>query len=467
MREILPEFLRLLAQNLPKPLYLVGGMVRNFLAGLPTKTDLDVASALPAEEVAKVAERLGGKVHAVFPATGTVQISFAGGELEYTRFRTERYPKGGVHTPSEVLPTDSIEKDAKRRDFTVNAIYYDIAGDRFCDPLGGIQDIQTKTLRAYDGKKVFESDGLRLMRLARFAAQLNFTVHPDTLAAAREYKTNLRDIAGERLNSELSLILLADTAYPVSGKEAPLRGLNVLRETGVLFELFPALKNADGMPQRTDYHDHDVLTHSLRAVFYAPPVLEVRLAALLHDIGKPTAFYKSGKPTSDTPAAFAGHEHYGEPLVLNCLTRIKASNHLTFFVSALCRHHGYVAHENTRQVKIRRFLWEQRGLIPQLFHLMHADQCAQKDNVAETDNLRRLKAEWKRMIDTGVPFHIFQLAVNGGDMLALGFKGKEIGETLNAFLQHCMMHPQDNQKDLLIARAKRIYKRKQKQKENV
>ncbi|MBE7090520.1 MAG: CCA tRNA nucleotidyltransferase [Clostridiales bacterium] len=467
MREILPEFLRLLAQNLPAPLYLVGGMVRNFLAGLPTKTDLDVAAALPVEEIVSATTRLGGKVHAVYPKTGTVQLSFDGGEIEYTRFRTERYPKGGVHTPCEVLPTQSIEEDAKRRDFTINAIYYDIAGDRFCDPLGGMEDIKTKSLRAYDGKKVFESDGLRLMRLARFAAQLNFSVHPDTLSAAREYKTNLRDIAGERLNSELSLLLLSDTAYPVSGKDAPLRGLKVLRETGVLFELFPALKNADGMPQRKDYHDHDVLTHSLRAVFYAPPILEVRLAALLHDIGKPTAFYKSGKPTSETPAAFAGHERYGEPLVLDCLKRIKASNHLTHEVSALCRQHGYVAHENTRQVKLRRFLSENAWLIPNLFYLMQADHSAQKGEETPSACLSRLMAEYARMCEENVPFSIKDLAVSGNDLTALGLKGKEIGEMLNAFLQHCMMHPQDNQKNLLISRAKRIYKRKQKQKEEV
>ncbi|MBR2617453.1 MAG: CCA tRNA nucleotidyltransferase [Clostridia bacterium] len=467
MREILPEFLRLLAQNLPQPLYLVGGMVRNFLAGLPTKTDLDVASALPAEEVAKVAERLGGRVRAVYPKTGTAQIDFGLDKIEYTQFRTERYPVGGAHTPLEVFPTQSMEEDAKRRDFTVNAIYYDIAGDKFCDPLGGTQDIQNKTLRAYDGKKVFESDGLRLMRLARFSAQLNFSVHPDTLAAAREYKANLRDIAGERLNSELALLLLSDTAYPVSGKEAPLRGLNVLRETEVLFELFPALKNADGMPQRKDYHDHDVLTHSLRAVYYAPPELEVRLAALLHDIGKPTAFYKSGKPTSDTPAAFAEHEKHGEPLVLDCLKRIKASNHLTHVVHTLCRQHGYVAHENTRQVKIRRFLREHWGLNPQLFALMHADQCAQKDDETETENLRRLKAEWKAMRDTGVPYHISQLSVNGSDLIALGFKGKEVGETLASLMDVCLLSPQENNRPNLLKRAKRIALKKRKQKEHV
>ena len=158
----LPQALRLLARECPSPLYLVGGYVRDALAGAPCpKPDLDLASAASDEAFARAAERCGFTVRAVYPATGTVKIADGQGmECEYTRFRSDKYVRG-IHTPAEVCFTEDIALDARRRDFCANAVYYDLAADTLCDPLGGIQDISARVLRT--GEKRVEGGALRVV----------------------------------------------------------------------------------------------------------------------------------------------------------------------------------------------------------------------------------------------------------------------------------------------------------------
>ena len=191
MKHLIPENLIRLAENCPFPLYVVGGSVRDFLAGFPKREnpDWDICAAGKEEDFIAAAEKCGLTVKSVYRNTGTVKLKDnAGAEYEFTRFRSDKYVRG-EHTPSKITFTNDMKTDARRRDFCANAIYYDIKADKICDPLGGCKDIENKTLRTVmPARKVFGEDGLRLMRLARQSAELGFSPDEEALSGAREHR---------------------------------------------------------------------------------------------------------------------------------------------------------------------------------------------------------------------------------------------------------------------------------------
>ena len=202
MHKLLPKKLNTLASVLNKPLYVVGGACRDFLADLKrADSDWDVCAPLSAETVCAAAEGVGFNITAVYKNTGTVLMSADGEDYEFTSFRTDRYVRG-KHSPEEVFFTDDIESDARRRDFKCNAVYYDIVAQKFVDPLGGIKDIEDKKVTTVvSAKKVFGEDGLRLMRLCRIAAQVGFTPTEACLDGARENCALIGEIAKERIGA--------------------------------------------------------------------------------------------------------------------------------------------------------------------------------------------------------------------------------------------------------------------------
>ena len=178
MDSIPSNTMKKLAGLLPKPLYVTGGFVRNRLLELPV-TDSDVCSALTTGEVQTALTGSDFLVRAVYPRMGTMLLEDAtdGSQLEYTAFRTESYAGGGGHTPCEVRFGCSLEEDALRRDFTVNAIYCDCVSGELTDPTGGLADLKSRTIRTVTAPEtVFGSDGLRLLRMVRFCAQLGLSL---------------------------------------------------------------------------------------------------------------------------------------------------------------------------------------------------------------------------------------------------------------------------------------------------
>jgi len=220
-------------------LYITGGYVRNCLMNLRTD-DIDIAAAIPAE---RIIDLLEGSAYSVSPINlrlGTLKIEQGEEYYEYTAFRADSYPRSsGVHKPIEVEFVSDMARDYKRRDFTVNALYYDILGDEVIDLGGGINDIEARMLRAVDDpRRVFAEDGLRIMRLARFAAELDYEVAEATLAGARANAQLLLDIAPERINVEWNKLLNSDLKYRLNAG-APVRGLELLQSIGALDVLFP------------------------------------------------------------------------------------------------------------------------------------------------------------------------------------------------------------------------------------
>ncbi len=450
MQKILPNELKTLAKACPHPLYVIGGSVRDFLAKLtPAKQDLDICSPLSAEEFAKIALAQGLHVVATYKNTGTVKIKGKEREYEYTCFRSDKYVRGR-HVPVEIYFTEDITHDARRRDFTANAVYYDIQADTFVDPLNGIPAILEGRLSTVDtARKVFGEDGLRLMRLARQAAQLGFTPDEECLTGAKENSALIADISPERIFEELVSILCADQKCGVAG--APYRGLKLLNEIHVFQHIFPELAKGKGLAQRADFHKYDVLEHSLRAVLYAEentPDFCLRLAALLHDIGKPLCMLRDGN-------AYA-HAEEGERLVREVLLRLKAPKKVIEEIAWLTKWHMYDYDCKTGEKKLRRFLVTNAEKIPALLLIKQADFSACTDDRSKAPTCARWEALLAKMHAEGVPFSLKALAVNGKDLLDLGILPPHIASVLTGLLLHTAVCPKDNAKATLLKLAKGI-----------
>lgn len=210
------EKLYKLSKLLDNPLYLVGGAVRNSILGLPLG-DLDTASANMPNDVVSRLHGTEFEILAEYPRTGTVLIGTDGFKTEHTTFRTDSYPiNSGAHSPEKVEFTSDITVDALRRDFTVNAIYYDLTTDSVVDPTGGIDDIKKRELRAVDDpRRVLSEDALRIMRLVRLRAELGFEIENMTLAVASELGARVKDISRERITDEYIKTLKGATKYGI------------------------------------------------------------------------------------------------------------------------------------------------------------------------------------------------------------------------------------------------------------
>ncbi len=450
MRRFLPKNLLKLA-DVCDSLYIVGGSVRDFLCGYPLKkeTDWDICSPCEEEKLLSAATQCGLTVRAVYRNTGTVKLrDGAGIDYEFTRFRSDQYVRG-IHSPAAISFTRDISVDARRRDFRANAVYYDVKHGVFCDPLGGISDIKNKILRTVaPAEKVFGEDGLRLMRLARLAAQTGFSPDGECMEGARQNSALVRDIVPERIFTELDLLLHADLKHGF--QEAPYRGLSFLRETGVLREILPELALGEGMKQRSDFHNYDVLEHSLRCVRYSTP--EIRFAALLHDVGKPFCYLRDGN--------FHEHPQEGARLAEEILTRLKAPKNLVGETKTLILLHMRDYNLQMRESKIRREIAQNYAILPKLFRLKQADFSACKDDLAPAPAVLKWEKILLKMEQEGAPRELKELAVNGLELQAAGIEPQNTGRALNELLLYCAENGARNEKQSLVSYAKRHFTEK-------
>lgn len=434
-----------LASALPAPIYAVGGYVRNFLINKSLSDDIDLCGQLTAEEMANYLEEFGFYVVASYKRTGTVVFSDGEQKYEYTVTRSEKY-LGGEHSPSETTFGVSIEKDALRRDFKCNAIYYDVKRGDIIDPLNGISDVKNKILDTVTSpEKVFCFDGLRLMRLARLAGELNFKPTKEVIDGAKRFADNIKDISAERINDELKKILISDGKYSFSNPNGHYDGLKILDEIGVLDIILPELTLGRNMQQRKDFHKYDVLEHSLRTVLYSEK--KVRISALLHDVGKPKAFMEKGK--------YHGHASYGTPIARKILKRLKFDTKTINEVCFLVENHMQDMEGNMKESKVRRFIVTNYGYLDKLFCLMQADFMAGLDKTEKCPQVIKWQKIYEKMKLDGTPFDKKDLKITAKDLLSLGFCGEEIGKTLDELFYLAVISPEKNDYDKLIAICKK------------
>ncbi len=227
-----------LASHFPCELYLVGGSVRNALLGIK-QDDFDICSRITPEKLVSLLKNTDFKVKVKNKSLGFCTISIGEETFEYVTLRRDVYAEGGNHQPERVEFVDNVQEDAARRDFTCNAIYYDIKNDKLIDFYGGIDDIKHKVLRCIENADmVLSHDGVRILRLFRLACELGFKIEKETLAAAVKYSGNIRDLSGERIIREITLILHSGKRYEGYSKpQAYMTALKLFNK----YSLWPAL----------------------------------------------------------------------------------------------------------------------------------------------------------------------------------------------------------------------------------
>ena len=262
----LPPSLRVLAKAVQEKgytLYVVGGAVRNALLGLPS-SDIDICSQLLSKDVMKLCEELGYPAIEVNPRLNTLHIELDGETVEYTAFRSESYSQGGSHEPQSVEVGVDINTDALRRDFSVNALYYNILTGEVTDPTSkGLDDIKRRRLSTTtkDPAIIMKDDALRMLRLCRFTAELGFNPDPEVVKFVRNNSKLIHDASMPRVFHELERLLLADPKYEqnqTGRMPAHKRGLLALNACGLLTELIPEFAHANEMGKCL-YHRHSVL----------------------------------------------------------------------------------------------------------------------------------------------------------------------------------------------------------------
>lgn len=417
--------------------YVVGGCVRDFLLGKPV-SDTDIAtSALPIE-TEKILRSKHIKVIETGIKHGTVTAVIDKTPYEITTFRTDGEYMDS-RRPESVEFVRDIKEDLKRRDFTVNAMAYNESAG-LIDLFGGRRDLENKVIRAVgDPDKRFKEDALRIMRALRFSAVLGFEIEENTKKALFENRFLLKNIAAERILTELLKLLVGKNVLHV---------LDEYRE--VIAVVIPELRDTFHCAQNTPWHMYTVYEHIIRAVAFAPPDSVIRLTMLLHDIGKPSV-----KQTDENGRDhFKTHAAAGERIAETVLRRLKVSNEIFSKVTTLIKYHQSV--ENVNDIKIKRWfnkIGQEYTL--SLFEVRIADLKAHNTKKAEVhaeiQTLERLKEEALALISRGDPYRVCDLAVNGNDLMALGFSGRDIGDKLQEILALVLEDKLKNEKSELLS----------------
>ena len=406
--------------------WVVGGCVRDHLMG-NVPHDYDCCTAAEPEQMqALFADRqlvLAGLKH------GTVGVVTEAGVVEITTFRTEGGYLDSRH-PDWVKFVRDVKEDLARRDFTVNAMAYSPRRG-LCDPFGGQADLKNGLLRAVgDPVLRFREDALRILRGLRFAARFGFEIEEATRTAMHTEIAGLDTLARERVLTELEGFLLAATAR------------DILDGAELLFRVIPELAPQLGFDQKNPHHEHDIFTHTAMVVERAPKEPVLRMAALLHDLGKVDTFFLDEKGVGH----FYGHAGLGAKMAEGILRRLKCSNALRDEVTWLIAHH------------MDRFPCEEKS----------ARRCLSKHGLPRMERLTRLQMadfggkvddgdldEWLRLlreVDAREgALTLKTLAVKGQDLIGLGIApGKQVGELLNRLLSMVLAGELPNQREALL-----------------
>ena len=422
-----------LLENAGFAAYAVGGCVRDACLGL-TPHDYDLCtSALPEQTEAVFRDYrlvLAGEKH------GTVTVITEDGPVEITTFRTEGGYRDNRH-PDWVKFVPDIEGDLARRDFTVNAMAYSPKRG-FSDPFGGREDLKNHILRSVgDPVSRFQEDSLRILRGVRFAARFDLTPEENTLNAMLSQRHLMEHLARERVFDELCKLLLAAKAEDIT------------RFARILAAVIPELAPMIGFDQHSPHHAYDLITHTAYVVEGVPATLSLRWAALLHDTGKVTTFTRDATGRGH----FYGHAKESAAIAGGILLRLKAPTALREEVVTLIGSHM------TRLQPERKLLRRQVSkfgfpMVESQLTLQEADMgskgTGEDDGSAVFSEVRELLAELKA---EDACLGLKDLAVNGNDLMALGYRGKAIGTCLNALLEQVVDERMPNEKKALLAWA--------------
>ena len=411
--------------------FMVGGCVRDSLLGLKPK-DFDITtSALP-----EITENLFTKTIPTGIKHGTVTVVIDKENFEVTTYRTEENYIDN-RRPEKVEFVKDLKEDLSRRDFTINAFAYNDK-EGLIDYFNGMDDLKNKVIRAVgDPNKRFNEDALRMLRAIRFSAQLGFSIESKTYDAIKDNVQLIKNISNERIRDELCKILLSDN---------PCEGIETLRETNMLSIILPEINDLVEYTPLCNNHNRNVFTHTLKVLNNTYANLNLRLAALFHDIGK-----------INTITALPSEE--GAKMVMDVLKRLKFDNLTIESISALIKHHlvlnvSYMPTDGEIKRLINNVGKENIFI---LFDLQRADINALWDPVPFLKKVDFMESRTKFILDNNEPLTLKDLAIDGKTLITelKILPGKEVGIILHKLLEDVLDNKDLNNKNQLINLAKK------------
>lgn len=417
--------------------YAVGGCVRDsFLGREPQDWDI-TTSATPQQT-----KELFPKSFDTGIEHGTITVLIGREGFEVTTYRIDGEYEDNRH-PREVQFTRSLSEDLLRRDFTINAMAYnDEKG--LVDIFGGMEDLEKKIIRCVGNARArFGEDALRILRAVRFSAQLGFEIEGNTKQAAKELASNLKDISSERIQVELVKLL-------ISNHPDMIRTCYELGITGMVLPEFDRMMETE---QENPHHCYNVGEHTLRSLSYVDGDKVLRIAMLLHDVGKPEC-----KTVDENGVAhFKTHDLAGEIRAKEVLTRLKFDNDTKRKVSKLIRFHDYRMPATTKSVR-RAMNKMGKDIFPMYLAVRYADMMAQSmyQRAEKEETLQGIRRCYEDIINNQECTSLKELAITGGDLIRAGMcPGPEIGRTLNELLEEVIDDPIKNTKEQLLELMKK------------
>lgn len=415
--------------------YIVGGAVRDILMG-KIPSDYDIATNAKPKEVKSVFAKTidTGLKH------GTVTVIENKIGYEVTTYREENGYQDMRH-PDSVSYVESLETDMSRRDFTINAMAYSPRRG-FVDKFFGKEDIEKKIIRCV-GEPVtrFKEDALRMLRAVRFAATLGFELSPDVVSAIKKCAVLIKNVSKERIREEINKILISDRPGRIK----------LLYEAGLMKHIIPELCECFTTEQNNKYHIYNVGDHIMNAVENTPNDLILRWAALLHDVGKPCSKSRDNAGINH----FYGHHRESVRIANDVLHKLRMDRESIGNILILIENHDVRIDTHASSVK-RMLARTGEELFLKLLLLQEADNRAKNHKFLD-DKLSKLHAVYdqcQKIILERQPYLVSHLAINGKDLIKLGYKtGRDIGDILKLLLDEVVIDPSLNTRDYLIKRA--------------
>lgn len=431
-------------------IYLVGGAVRDILhfgsaasVNLDER-DFDLATDASPEEVMALFARKRVFTIPTGLKHGTVTVVVNKRNFEVTTFRLDKGYSDG-RRPDSVEFSRSLSEDLSRRDFTVNAMAYDVLDRRLIDPFGGWEDVKGRTIRTVgDPLERFGEDGLRPVRACRIASALGYEIEKSTFEAIPRTLDVVMKVSVERIHDELIKLMKTDK---------PSVGLEYLRKSGILERIMPEIIEGYGVEQN-EYHKYEVYYHNLYACDAAPKNKPyVRLAALFHDLGKPRS--KNFALRTGNGNVFYNHEVIGERMARKVLKRLKASNEEIERVCLLVKMHMFYYTEDWTDGAVRRFLRKLGGdmeILEDLFDLRRADRIGSGLRNGEAEILEKFRKRIRRVMEEDSALKVTDLDIDGHAIMQ-HFRikpGRIVGRMLNEMLERVLDDPSLNTREELL-----------------